>query len=512
MGEADVGHRPGFFELRGIRKAYAGNTVLDGIDYTFESGRVYGILGENGAGKSTLTKIIAGLEQPNEGHLLLDGERISFRSPSDALAAGITVMTQEQTLVPERSVAENVFLGQWERRWGLVRDREVLEQFHALRDRVGFSHLQGGARTSSLSLATRQQVEILRAIARRSRMIIMDEPTAILSSVETQQLLELIRELASEGIAILLISHFLEDVLSVADDVLVLRDGGVTLTAPAEEQTPDSLTEAMVGREVSFETNAPEPVEDDAPVRLRVVELVAPAGIGPVSLEVRAGEIVGLAGLVGAGRTELARAIFGADPTISGWVEVEGRELPPGSIRRAIRRGLGMVSENRKEDGLSLIHSIRENTSIVARREFSRWGVRAGRAEREAVGAAMAETRVKATSQSQPVWSLSGGNQQKVLFAKWTVRRPRVLIVDEPTRGVDVGAKLQIHRLLRELAAEGLAILLISSEVEEVIALSHRVLVMREGKIVDEIPWAEADRTHIIRAAFGGVAAETHTP
>lgn len=496
---------PTFLELEGITKAFASNVVLEGIDAKFSEGKVYGILGENGAGKSTLIKIISGLEHPNSGDIRIQGSVARIKSPRAALDAGITVITQEQTLVPARSVAENVYLGQWPGRKGFVRDKQMIRQFEDLRDRVGFDHLDPRARTSSLSLAARQQVEILRAIAHDSRVLIMDEPTAILSAVETQQLLQLIRKLASQGVCVLLISHFLEDVLSVADDVLVLRDGKVTLNGPAAGQSPDSLTAAMVGREVEFDQSAPSPVAKDAPVRLAVHELTAANGVGPIALEVRAGEIVGLAGLVGSGRTELARAIFGADKVVSGSVEVDGSPLQLGSTRRSIREGIGMISENRKEDGLSLIHSIRENTSIVARSDYSVAGFRTEKPEKAAVARAMVETQVKAVDQQQALWSLSGGNQQKVLFSKWTIKRPKVLIVDEPTRGVDVGAKGQIHAVLRQLASEGIAILLISSEVEEVMAMSHRLLVMHQGLLIHEMPWGTADRTEIIRAAFGGV-------
>lgn len=498
-----------FLELKNITKAYAGNVVLKSVEYSFAEGRVYGILGENGAGKSTLMRIISGLELPDRGTLHIDGHPVRFRAPKAALDAGITIMTQEQTLVPERSVAENVFMGQWSHTVGWVRDRQVLNRFDKLKEQVGFTHLDGAIRVSSLSLAARQKVEILRAVAHNSRMIIMDEPTAILSAVETKQLLELVQQLAAQGVAILMISHFLEDVLSVADDIIVLRDGQVTLHAPAAEQTPETLTSAMAGREVDYDSSEPPRVPDDAPIRLQVDELVVPPANDPVSVHVRAGEIVGLAGLIGSGRTELARTIFGADKPKSGTVTIDGRPLGPGSTRKAIKAGLSMVPENRKEEGLSLIHSIQENTSIVARDQFAWATFRTTRKELRAVTQAMQERQVKADSPTQPVWMLSGGNQQKVLFGKWTLKRPKVLIVDEPTRGVDVGAKRQIHSALRSLAAEGIAILLISSEIEEVMALSHRLMVMHRGRLVNEFSWGSVGRTEILRVAFGGVVADS---
>jgi rhamnose transport system ATP-binding protein len=487
-----------------VSKSYAGNPVLKDVELTFDPGRVYGLLGENGAGKSTLTRIVTGLETPDAGTLAVDGEPVAFRAPKQALARGIAVITQEQTLVLDRSVAENVLLGRLDRRAGFVDDSAVRRRFETVRDQVGFDRLEARTRVVDLSLAMRQQVEILRAIARGSRLIIMDEPTAILSSVETQQLLELIRRLAASGITILLISHFLEDVLAVADDVVVLRDGAVTYTGPAEGQTVSSLTRHMVGRLVEIDHQAPAPLSEAAATRLEVRGLRRADGIGPVDLSVRAGEIVGMAGLIGAGRTEIARSIFGADRRIGGQVLIDGAPVRAGSPQAGIAAGIGMITENRKEDGLSLVHSVRENASLVVRSVFARLGLRAVRREKEAVGTATRLMELRATSIEQPVWSLSGGNQQKVLFTRWTMARPKVLIVDEPTRGVDIGAKAQIHGALRTLAAEGMAILLISSDIEEVMGLSHRLLVVRSGRIVERFAWGEADRHRVIETAFGG--------
>ncbi|MCU1482826.1 MAG: transporter related protein [Subtercola sp.] len=496
-----------FLRIDNITKSYGGNTVLHGVSLTFRTGQVYGILGENGAGKSTLIKIISGLESADSGTITVDAETVHFGAPRDALARGISVITQEQTLVLDRSVAENVMLGHLDRKFGFVSERATRKRFDELRDRVGFTGLKAGTPVRSLSIATRQQVEILRAIAHGSRLIIMDEPTAILSSVETEQLLALIRRLAATGIVILLISHFLEDVLAVANEVTVLRDGTVTFSGPAEGQTTQTLTRHMVGRFVDADHREPAPVPADAAVRLDVRGITRSDGIGPVSLSVRAGEIVGMAGLIGSGRTEVARAIFGVDHSIAGEVWLDGERLKLSTPREAIRRGMAMVTENRKEDGLSLIQSIRENATIIVRRKYSRAGLRTVGKEKAAVTVATKLTEVKASSIEQPVWTLSGGNQQKVLFTRWTMKQPGVLIVDEPTRGVDVGAKAQIHQLIRDLAAQGIAVLVISSEIEEVMGLSHRLLVMRTGRVVNEFRWGEADRQQVIEAAFGGVPA-----
>jgi ribose transport system ATP-binding protein len=419
------------------------------------------------------------------------------------LAQGIAIITQEQSLALDRSVAENVFSGQLGSRFGLVSTRALRRRFNALRDETGFTDIHAATPVRSLPQAKRQQVEIMRALARDARLVIMDEPTAILSIHETEQLLALTRKLAADGRAVLLISHFLEDVLSVADEVIVLRDGAVTFKGPTEGQTPRSLTEHMVGRAVEIEHKQPAPVPPDAPVRLEVDRLTRADGIGPVSFKVRAGEIVGMAGLIGAGRSEIARTIFGIDKATAGRVIVDGAPIRLSSPRAAIKHGLALVSEDRKEDGLSLIHSIRENGSLVVRRKFSKLSFRTVRPEKKAVQQRSAEMMVKARSVEQAVWQLSGGNQQKVMFAKWVMSDPRTLIIDEPTRGVDIAAKAQIYDIILGLAAEGLAVVIISSEIEEVMGLSHRLLVMRRGQVVREFDWGQADRAEVIAAAFG---------
>jgi ribose transport system ATP-binding protein len=492
-----------FLRVTGLKKAYARNVVLHDLDLEFHPGRVYGLLGENGAGKSTFAKIVAGLEHADSGEIVIDGDPQQFKAPKDALEKGIAIITQEQTLALDRSAAENVYFGQFGSPLGFVSEKKLRSRFDELRDDVGFSELHAGDIARTLSLAMRQQIEILRALARNSRLIIMDEPTAILSSVETDHLLKLIRRLAEDGHVILLISHFLEDVLAVADEVIVLRDGAVTFNGQSAGQTPRSLTEYMVGRVIDIEHKEPSPVAPDSEVMLEVDGLARPDGIGPVSFRIRAGEIVGLAGLIGAGRTEIARTIFGVDKASDGRVRVAGVELAHNSPRKAIRHGVAMVSEDRREFGLSLIHSVRENSSLVVRMRYAWAGMRTVRPEKKAVSAAVDQMMVKARSIEQMVWQLSGGNQQKVMFAKWVMMQPKVLIIDEPTRGVDVGAKAQIYDIIRGLAAQGIAVLIISSEIEEVMGLSNRVLVMRRGQLVREFAWGQASRNEVIAAAFG---------
>src|SRR5205823_14162219 len=331
-----------------------------------------------------------------------------------------------------------------------------------------------------------QKVEIMRAIARDARMIVMDEPTAALTRDESDRLLEIIRQLAAGGTAVLLISHYLDEVLSVCETVTVMRNGRIVRTSPAANETPQSLVNAMVGREITLEYPSKKLRPEEAPVVLEVRGLTRGRELDDISFEIRAGEILGLAGLVGSGRTEVARAIFGADRVDAGEIELEGRPVRLRSPRQAARHGIAMLPENRKEQGLVMIRSVRENVTLATLGEFSEVGLVNGLRERATTRRLASELAIRTPSVDAPVVTLSGGNQQKVLFAKWLVRPPRVLLADEPTRGVDVGAKRQIHELIVELADQGMAVLLISSELEEVIGLAHRVLVMRRGRIVAE--------------------------
>lgn len=487
--------------LRGVGKRFGGVVALAGIDLEIERGSIHGLVGENGAGKSTLGKIVAGVYRPDEGELWVDGRRAVFHSPRDALRAGITIIAQEPTLVPHRSVLENVFLGIENAVAGVVDERAMRRRFAELAEQAQID-LPPRALARVLRVADQQKVEVLRALARNARLIVMDEPTSALTTDESERLFELVERLRAQGTTIIYVSHFLEEVLRLVDTVTVLRDGRIVRTSPAREETPDRLVQAMLGRsmELAFPEKSYPP--DDAPVVLSVRGLSRPPHVADVSFDIRAGEILGLAGLIGSGRSEVARAIFGADGRTSGEILIDGKRVQVRSPREAVRHGIVMLPEDRKTQGLLMLRSIVSNVTLPRLGAVSRLGVVAASKERRAAVGLMTRVDVRAKGPSARVSTLSGGNQQKVLFAKWLFAQPRVFLADEPTRGVDVGAKRAIYELIRSLAAEGKAVLLISSEHEEVLGLAHRVLVMRGGRIVAELDRDTMSEDAVLRAAF----------
>ncbi len=487
-------------EFLDISKHYGGVRALDEVSLEVTLGTVHAIVGENGAGKSTLGKIVAGVIAADGGRMLLDGAPASFRSPREALDHGVAAISQEPSLVPQLTVAENVFLGAEPRRQGFVRRRALRDRYEELAARVGLD-LPGEARAGTLRTAEQQKAEILRALSRDARIIVMDEPAAALSAPETEQLHAIIRSLAASGKTIILISHFLREVLDLANTVTVLRDGRLVRTAPTSGETTASLVEAMLGRPLTTTFPAKRPPEPDAPVVLGVSDLDAP-GVAGVTFDVRAGEIVGIAGLVGAGRTELTRAIFGANGIRGGIARLVPDTQLGRSPRQSLGAGVAMIPESRKDQGLIFGQSVTENTTLTRLGELSRLGVVRRREERRAAETILDRCEVRGASYGASVGALSGGNQQKVLFARMLLGKPRLLLADEPTRGVDVGAKRAIYELLVSLAAEGMAIVLISSELEEVLGLAHRVLVMRAGRLVAELEGEEMTEAAILASAF----------
>ncbi|HEY7630927.1 MAG TPA: sugar ABC transporter ATP-binding protein [Thermoleophilaceae bacterium] len=491
--------QPAHIELRQISKQFGGVRALDDVSLTIAPGSIHALVGENGAGKSTLAKIVAGVLASDGGELFVRGEPASFRSPREGLEAGIAMIAQELTVVPRLTVAENVFLGAEPRQTGWVRRRALRKQYDELAERAGFE-LPAERPAGRLRTAEQQQVEILRALSRDAELIVMDEPSAALSGPDTERLHEIIRSLAGSGKTILLVSHFLREVLELADTVTILRDGQLVRSSPAAEETEDSLIQGMLGRPLGAAFPDKPPAPADKPVALAVDDLHAP-GVAGVSFELHEGEILGVAGLVGAGRTELARAIFGADRRSAGGVKLTDGQALIGGPSVSLRRGVAMLPESRKEQGLLFGRSVCENVSLSSLAGVSRGGWVNRRAERAAAARILEGWGLKAGVDA-PVASLSGGNQQKVLFARMLMCSPKVLLADEPTRGVDVGAKRAIYELLVSLAGQGMGVLLISSEIEELLGLAHRVLVMRRGRVVEELEGEAMTESRILAAAF----------
>jgi ribose transport system ATP-binding protein len=497
-------------ELEDVSKHFGGVRALEGVTVAIERGSVHALVGENGAGKSTLGRVVAGVLTPDRGRMLLDGAPASFRSPREALDHGIAAIAQEPSIVPQLTVAENVFLGAEPRSGGFIRRRGLRRAYDALTASAGFD-LRGDAAAGKLRTADQQKVEILRALSRDAKTIVMDEPAAALTAPETVQLHEIIRSLAASGKTIILISHFLREVLELGTTVTILRDGRVIRTAPTSAETEESLVLGMLGRPLNAAFPPKTQPSSDSRVVLSVKHLRAP-GVVNASFDVRAGEIVGLAGLVGAGRTEVARAIFGATPPEGGDVILASGTKLGRSPRKSLRAGVAMIPESRKDQGLIFGRSVIENVTLARLADVTRAGVVRRRAERRLANEMLERCAVRGASYASPVRALSGGNQQKVLFARTMLCNPRIVLADEPTRGVDVGAKRAIYDFLVSLAEQGLGVILISSELEEILGLAHRVLVMRRGRIVAELEREAMTESAILAAAFadrsaGGVAA-----
>jgi ribose transport system ATP-binding protein len=488
-------------QMQGIRKSFVGVEVLHGVDLELRAGEVHAIVGENGAGKSTLVKILAGVHAPDDGTIRIDGEEVSFAHPHAAQAVGVGIVYQEFNLLPDRTVAENVFVGREPAKGGIV-DRRSMERATAeLLEEVGETSFGPRTLVRHLSVAQQQVVEIVKARSLNARILVLDEPTAALAEHEVELLFALVRRLQERGIGMLYISHRLREVFVLADRITVLKDGGLVKTLAASETDSRGLVNLMVGRELDGYFPPRAAPGDFGDVRLKVTGL-STALLREVSLEVRAGEIVGLAGLQGSGRTELARAIFGADPLAAGTIEVDGKAARIRSPRAAVRAGLGFITEDRKLEGLALAQSIADNMLLAVRTVLP-----GARRRRNAQGLMsvkeLAEmTDLRARGPEQEVRFLSGGNQQKVVLAKWLATQPQILVFDEPTRGIDVGAKAGIHDLIRKLAREGVAVLMISSELPELIGMSDRILVMHEGSIAGELP-AGAGEPEIMQLATG---------
>ncbi len=493
-------------ELRGVSKRFPGVRALDNVHFTLDRGEVLALIGENGAGKSTLMKILAGVQRADRGLILIDGRQVGIDSVHQGLEHGIALIHQELNLAGNLDVGANIFLGREPRRMGWIDKTTIHHQARHYLEKIGLA-VSPATIVGDLPIGQQQLVEIAKALSVDARVLIMDEPTSSLSAGETATLFQVVRELRARGVSVIYISHRLGEVQELADRVVVLRDGQRAGELSRQQISHDAMVRLMVGRDVSqFYARRPHPIGDTC---LEVAGLVTPAWPQHrLSFQVRAGEIVGVAGLVGAGRTEMVRTLFGIDQPLAGSVRVQGRALNLKSPLAAIRKGLALVPEDRQQHGLVVEMTVRQNTSLASLRQQARLGTWVNQAEEARLAEQMVRRlATKTPSLDQVVQCLSGGNQQKVVLGKWLSLAPQVLLLDEPTRGIDVGAKEEIYRLMEALAEQGIAILFVSSEMEEILGMSDRVLVMHEGQITGELAREQLSEEAIMQLATGGTRA-----
>lgn len=505
--QADLSHAPAVarqvpaLEMIDISKRFPGVVALDGVSLTLAPGKVHALMGENGAGKSTLIKILAGVYGKDAGTIRIAGQNAELRSPRDALKQGIKVVFQEIALIPEFSVAENIFLEKHPTlRSGAIAWKTIRADAAALFDRIGFS-IDPGARTADLPISQQQMVEIARALAHEARIVVMDEPTASLTPKEVGLLFTIIRRLTGLGIAVLYVTHKLDEVFEIADTVTVLRDGRHISTMPKTQHTNESLIQNMIGRRIDnlFPRSR---AAASGRVVLSVSDLTTDSKLKSVSFEAKAGEVLGFFGLMGAGRSELAKAIVGFDPIRSGTIQVDGAPLRPHSTRMGVSLGIGLLTEDRKSEGILPELSVLQNMSLASLAALARFGFVNEAKERAAVQSFVDRFSIRTPNLKQPIRALSGGNQQKVLLARWLLRGLKVIVVDEPTRGIDVGAKSEIFGLIDRLAGEGLSIVMMTSEMPELLGLSDRIAVMAGGRITAMMTREEATQEKVLNAAI----------
>jgi ABC-type sugar transport system ATPase subunit len=490
------GNQPDLLRVVDLRKGFPGVQAIRNGCLELRAGEIHALVGENGAGKSTLIKVLTGVHQPDHGTIAIDGTSVRFGSPIEAHRAGLVAIYQEFSLIGALSVAENLFLGRETVRGGWLNFRLEMQRATEVLERLG-SSLDPHRRLSTLSVSEQQLVEIARALLAEARILIMDEPTAALTPREVTRLFGILRELVSRGMGVVFVSHRLDEVLEIADRITVMRDGVTVATRPGDTMTRQSLIELMVGR--SLEDEFPKGTTIPGPVRLAVKHLSG-GKVRDVSFHVRAGEILGIAGLMGAGRTEMARLIFGADPRESGEVRLDGKTVPATSPRAAIEGGICLLNEDRKGQGLVLCASARDNFALANFKHWSRLGFLKRSAEARAFERHVRGLAIKLAGPHQRAESLSGGNQQKILVARWLESDSQVIIFDEPTRGIDVGAKFEMYLIIRRLAEQGKAIILISSELPEILGMCNRVLVMKAGRVSGEISDCRASTQEEIMA------------
>ncbi len=486
--------------MRGITKGFPGVVALESVDLDVRRGEVHLLLGENGAGKSTLMKILSGAYEKDRGTIEINGQRVEITSPHQAQELGVSMIYQEMNLVPNLTVAENIFLGREPSRFGFVRTTAMEQEASRLLRRLhaGFAP---STPVRQLPVAQQQLVEISKALSLNAKIVVMDEPTASLTQREVQDLFRVIRSLKASSVAVIYITHRLEEARAIGDRVTVLRDGRVAGAAPVRKVSNNILVQLMVGRRLS--QVFPAPPTPRPSTLLRVEDLGRKGIFGPVSFSLSAGEILGFAGLIGSGRTEMARCLVGADIATSGTVHLDGMTGRFRSPREAKRYGLCLLPEDRKAQGLVLNLSVLHNVSLASLARFSRYGWMRGREERKTVSALIDRLKVRTTGLGQATRNLSGGNQQKLVLAKWLAVKPRIIIFDEPTRGIDVGAKVEVYKLITSLAKRGVGIIMISSDLSEVLGLSHRVAVMHEGRLATILARKAATPQRVMRFAMG---------
>lgn len=489
-------------EMSGIQKAFNGNVVLKDVQFQLADGEIHALMGENGAGKSTMMKILTGIYERDNGVIKVDGEEVHFKSPKEAEAKGIAVIHQELNILPDLTVAENLFLGNEQTiGMGIMKNKEMNKEAQRILSQLGLDidvRMPAGA----LSVGKQQIIEIAKAMETKANVIIMDEPTAALTDREIQTLFKTIRKLQSEGVSFVYISHRMEEIFAICDRITILRDGEYVGVRTIKDTTFDEIVQMMVGRELG--ERFPGRTAAIGDVKLEVKGLTRPGLCEDIHFSVRKGEIVALAGLMGAGRTEVAQAIFGYRKMTKGELFIDGKAVKINNPREAKKRGIGFVTEDRKTQGLVVDFSIKENIAMANFDKTSKSGIIRASKEKSFVGKLVEKLGVKTPSAELPAKSLSGGNQQKVVIAKWLGIKPEILILDEPTRGVDIGAKKEIYQIMNDLAEQGVAILMISSELPEVIGMSDRVLVMHEGKITGEVAGDDMTQEKIMHYATGG--------
>ncbi|MEU0090809.1 sugar ABC transporter ATP-binding protein [Kribbella sp. NPDC006257] len=493
--------------MTGIVKEFPGVRALDGVDLDVRRGEVHCLLGQNGAGKSTLIRVLTGAHQPDAGTIHVGGDEVSLSSPTDSIKLGIAAIYQELDLVPDLTVAENVFLGHEPARFGLTRRHEATTKARELLKGLGHGEIPASRPVGLLSAAGQQVVSMARALSRDAQLIVMDEPSAVLDSEEVANLFRVIRDLTARGVAVIYISHRLEEIRAIGDRVTVLKDGATVATGLDARETPTKeLIRLMTGRSIEYVFPPRAEILSTAPVVLEVENLSRTGEFEDIGFEVRAGEILGFAGLVGSGRSEVLETVYGARRATTGVVRVNGKELRSGRVQSAVRAGVGLAPEERKSQALLLDQAVYKNITVSTLGRFASAGFLNGRAEKEAAEELTKALDVRPAGIDHPVRNLSGGNQQKVVLARWLLRDCRVLLLDEPTRGVDVGARSEIYALVRKLAANGVAIVLVSSEVEEVLGLADRVVVMREGRAVHTGPAQDIDEHRVLDLVMEGSA------